>query len=87
MFEIKSERDLVIVPVSYFKGMEGMLQSLAELVEVRNLDAMEQFIYLREWLNASKVDKETRKMHPNLQWDNIHLLLPLEENCDGQCML
>ena len=42
---------------------------------------MEQFLCLRDWMNPEKVDREVRKNFPNLRWDNIHLLLPPEENC------
>ena len=81
MLEINSEKDLVVVPVSYFKGMEQMLKELAEEVDVNTLGTMEKFLCLREWLKPDKVDRESRKMFPNLRWDNIHLLLPQEENC------
>ena len=81
MPEIKSEKDLIVVPVSYFKGMELMLEELAGVVNVRTLDAMGKFLCLREWMNPEKVDRESRRMFPNLRWDNIHLLLPQEENC------
>ena len=81
MLEIKSEKDLIVVPVSYFKGMELMLEELAGVVNVRTLDAMGKFLCLREWMNPEKVDRESRRMFPNLRWDNIHLLLPQEENC------
>lgn len=81
MLEIKSEKDLVVVPVSYFKGMELMLEELAGAVDVNTLGTMEKFLCLRDWLNPDKVDRETRKMFPNLRWDSIHLLLPQEESC------
>ena len=81
MLEIKSEKDLVVVPVSYFKGMELILEELAASVDVKTLNAMEKFLCLRDWMNPNKVDRESRKMFPNLRWDNIHLLLPQEENC------
>ena len=81
MLEIKSEKDLVVVPVSYFKGMELILEELAVSVDVKTLNAMEKFLCLRDWMNPEKVDRESRKMFPNLRWDNIHLLLPQEENC------
>ena len=81
MPEIKAEKDLVVVPVSYFKGMEQMLEELAGAVDVKTLNAMEKFLCLRDWMNPEKVDRESRKMFPNLRWDNIHLLLPQEENC------
>ena len=81
MTEIKSEKDLVVVPVSYFKGMEQMLEELAGYVDVKTLDSMEKFLCLRDWMNPDKVDRESRKMFPNLRWYNIHLLLPQEENC------
>ena len=81
MLEIKSEKDLVVVPVSYFKGMELILEELAVSVDVKTLNAMEKFLCLRDWMNPDKVDRESRKMFPNLRWDNIHLLLPQEENC------
>ncbi len=79
--EIKSENDLIVVPVSYFNGMEKRLEELAGLVDVKTLDAMEKFLCLREWLNPDKVDRESKRMFPNLRWDNIHLLLPQEESC------
>lgn len=79
--EIKSEKDLVIVPVSYFKGMEKKLEELAGTVDIKTLDAMEKFLCLREWLNPDKVDRESKRMFPNLRWDNIHLILPQEESC------
>lgn len=79
--EIKSENGLVVVPVSYFKGMVKRLEELAGVVDVKTLDAMEKFLCLRDWLNPDNVDREVRKMFPNLRWDNIHLLLPQEENC------
>ena len=81
MPEIKSEKDLVVVPVSYFKGMEWILEELAVSVDVKTLNAMEKFLCLRDWMNPEKVDRESRRMFPNLRWDNIHLLLPKEENC------
>lgn len=81
MPEIKSEKDLIVVPVSYFNGMEKRLEELAGLVDVKTLDAMEKFLCLREWLNPDKVDRESKRMFPNLRWDNIHLLLPQEESC------
>ena len=81
MTEIKSEKDLIVVPVSYFKGMEQMLKELAEEVDVNTLGTMEKFLCLQDWMDPEKVDRETRKMFPNLRWDNIHLLLPQEENC------
>lgn len=79
--EIKSENDLIVVPVSYFNGMEKRLEELAVSVDVKTLNAMEKFLCLRDWMNPEKVDRESRKMFPNLRWDNIHLLLPQEENC------
>lgn len=79
--KIKSENDLIVVPVSYFNGMEKRLEELAGLVDVKTLDAMEKFLCLREWLNPDKVDRESKRMFPNLRWDNIHLLLPQEESC------
>ena len=84
MLEIKSEKDLIVVPVSYFKGMELMLEELARVVNVRTLDAMGKFLCLREWMNPEKVNRESRKMFPNLCWDNIHLLLPTEESSTNQ---
>lgn len=77
---IKSEEDLVVVPVSYFKGMEKMLESIVGMVEINNFEIMDKFLCLRKWMNPDNVDKETRKMFPNLRWDNIHLLLPQEAN-------
>ena len=56
MPEIKSEKDLVVVPVSYFKGMEQMLEELAGAVDVNTLDSMEKFLCLRDWMNPNKVD-------------------------------
>ena len=79
--EIKSEKDLVIVPVSYFKGMEKKLEERAGTVDIKTLDALEKFLCLREWLNPDKVDRESKRMFPNLRWDNIHLILPQEESC------
>ena len=84
MTEIKSEKDLIVVPVSYFKGMELMLEELAGVVNVRTLDAMGKFLCLREWMNPEKVNRESRRMLPNLRWDNIHLLLPTEESSTNQ---
>lgn len=85
VFKINSEKDLVVAPVSYFKGMEDMLQKFVNAIEIHDLDVMEQLLHLRDWMNAAKVDEEVRKMYPNLQWDNIHLLLPQEESCCNQC--
>ena len=84
LLEIKSEKDLVVVPVSYFKGMEQMLEELAGAVDVNTLGTMEKFLCLRDWMNPNKVDRESRKMFPNLRWYNIHLLLPTEESSTNQ---
>lgn len=81
MQEIRTPNDLIVAPTSYFKGMEQRLEKLARIVEVKTFDGMEQFLSLRDWMNPEKVDREVRKNFPNLRWDNIHLLLPPEENC------
>ena len=75
----KNENNLIVVNADYFKGLEKMLNDIAGAVEVNSLDAMQKFIHLREWLNPQKVDKESRRLL-NLRWENIHLLLPQEEN-------
>lgn len=87
MNKIKSTEDLVVVPKSYFEGMTKRLETLVEKIEIHDFETMEQILYLRDWLVASKVDREIRKLHPNIQWDNIHLLLPPKENCpyQGNC--
>ena len=81
MGKINTEKDLVIVPVAYFEGMKSALQEFANLIEIHDLDAMEQLLDLREWMDSTKVDKEARKQNPNLRWNNIHLLLPQEKSC------
>ena len=81
MTEIKSDKDLIVVPVSYFSGMEKRLEELAGAVDVNTFGTMEKFLCLRDWMNPNKVDRETRKMFPNVRWDSIHLLLPQEESC------
>ena len=78
MQSITTESDIVIVSKTYFFEMEKALESLLNEVDVKNFSTLEKFLYLRDWLSANKVNKEMRKLYPNLQWDNIRQLLPQE---------
>ena len=80
MKEIKSVNDLVVVPVSYFNGMEKELQKILNKVDIHDMDAMEQVLHMRKWLKTKTVYEETKRLYPNLRLENIHLLLPQEES-------
>lgn len=80
MQEIKSEKDILIIPRRYFHGMTSALEALVRKIEIKDFETMERLLYLRDWLDAAKVDRETRNMYPTVRWDNIHLLLPQEEH-------
>jgi hypothetical protein len=73
-------KDFLIVPKTYFDVMQKKLQELAKDVDISDFKTMEKFLYLRDWLNASKVDRETRVMYPDMNFDNIHLLLQQEKD-------
>lgn len=81
MQEITSEKDLLIVPTSYFEGLERMLQEFVNDIEIHNLNTMEKLLHLRKQLKPKIVNEEVRKYHPTIQWDNIHLVLPPKANC------
>lgn len=85
MQDINSENDLLIVPTSYFDGLERMLQEFVDRVEIHDMDTMEKLLHLRKHLKAKTVNEEARKYFPTIRWDNIHLLLPQQENCSHQC--
>lgn len=80
MKEIKSVNDLVVVPVSYFDGMEKELQKILNKVDIHDMDVMEQVLHMRKWLKTKTVYEETKRLYPNLRLENIHLLLPQEES-------
>lgn len=80
MIEIKNESDLVIVPKTYFDGMQDRLGKLISNININDFETMEQLIYLRDWLTAAKVDREMRNIYPKIRWENVRLLLPPEEN-------
>jgi hypothetical protein len=80
MKEIKSVNDLVVVPVSYFNGMEKELQKILNKVDIHDMDVMEQVLHMRKWLKTKTVYEETKRLYPNLRLENIHLLLPQEES-------
>lgn len=79
MKEIKSANDIIVVPVSYFNGMEKELQKILNKVDIRDMDVMEQVLHMRKWLKTKTVYEETKRLYPNLRLENIHLLLPQEE--------
>ena len=79
MKEIKSANDIIVVPVSYFTGMEKELQEILHKVDLHDMDVMEQDLHLRTWLKTKTVYEETKRLYPNLRLENIHLLLPQEE--------
>lgn len=81
MQEIKNEKDLVIVPTSYFEGLERMLQEFVDEVEVHDMDTMQKLLHLRKHLKPKVVNEEARAHFPTIQWGNIHLLLPPQEHC------
>ena len=78
MQSITTENDIVIVSKTYFEEMEKALENLLNEVDVKNFSTLEKFLYLRDWMDAAKVDREMRKLYPNLKWDNIRQLLPQE---------
>lgn len=80
MKEIKSVNDLVVVPVSYFNGMEKELQKILNKVDIHDMNVMEQVLHMRKWLKPKTVYEETKRLYPNLRLENIHLLLPQEES-------
>lgn len=80
MKEIKSANDIIVVPVSYFNGMEKELQKILNKVEIHDMDVMEQVLHMRKWLKTKTVYEETKRLYPNLRLENIHLLLPQEES-------
>lgn len=85
MLKVISEEDLIVVPVSYFNGMELQLQEMLNKIEIHDMDTMEQILQIRKWLNAKTVNEEMRRLYPELNWNNIRLLLPQEENCSCSC--
>ena len=85
MKEIKSSNDLIVVPVSYFNGMEKELQKILNKVDIHDMDAMEQVLHMRKWLKPKTVYEETKRLYPNLCLENIHLLLPQEEESSCEC--
>lgn len=80
MKEIKSANDIIVVPVSYFNGMEKELQKILNKVDIHDMDVMEQVLHMRKWLKTKTVYQETKRLYPNLRLENIHLLLPQEES-------
>lgn len=80
MKEIKSANDIIVVPVSYFNGMEKELQKILNKVDIHDMDVMEQVLHMRKWLKTKTVYEETKRLYPNLRLENIHLLLPQEES-------
>lgn len=85
MKEIKSVNDLIVVPVSYFNGMEKELQKILNKVDIHDMDVMEQVLHMRKWLKTKTVYEETKRLYPNLRLENIHLLLPQEEESSCEC--
>lgn len=81
MQSINSENDLLVVPTSYFEGLERMLQSFVDEVEVHDMDTMQKLLNLRAHLKPKAVNEEARAHFPTIQWNNIHLLLPPKGNC------
>lgn len=79
MFKAISEEDLIVVPSSYFKGMESQLQEMLNKIEIHDMDVMEQILQIRKWLNAKTVNEEMRRLYPELNWNNVRLLLPRED--------
>lgn len=85
MKEIKSANDIIVVPVSYFNGMEKELQKILNKVDIHDMDVMEQVLHMRKWLKTKTVYEETKRLYPNLRLENIHLLLPQEEESSCEC--
>ena len=86
MQSINSEKDLLIVPTSYFEGLEKMLQDFVNEVEVHDMDSMEKLLHLRRFLKPNIANEEVHRCFPTIRWDNVHLLLPLQESC-SHCSL
>jgi len=82
-----SKQKIVVVSKSYFDGMNKKLEELIACVGIHDFETMDKVLYLRKWLDASNVDREMRIQNPNLRWENIHLLLPRGDDCDGRCSL
>lgn len=78
--EIKSANDIIVVPVSYFNGMEKELQKILNKVDIHDMDVMEQVLHMRKWLKTKTVYEETKRLYPNLRLENIYLLLPQEDS-------
>ena len=72
MKEIKSANDIIVVPVSYFNGMEKELQKILNKVDIHDM-------------KTKTVYEETKRLYPNLRLENIHLLLPQEEENSCEC--
>ena len=85
MQKIKGEKDLLILPTSYMQGLERMLEEIVSVVDTHSLEAMNKIVNLQRWLQPHIADNEIRKSFPDIQWDNVHLLLPPKENCSCQC--
>ena len=83
MKEIKSANDIIVVPVSYFNGMEKELQKILNKVDIHDMDVMEQVLHMRKWLKTKTVYEETKRLY--LRLENIHLLLPQEEENSCEC--
>ena len=60
MKEIKSANDIIVVPVSYFNGMEKELQKILNKVDIHDMDVMEQVLHMRKWLKTKPYMKKQR---------------------------
>lgn len=57
MKEIKSANDIIVVPVSYFNGMEKELQKILNKVDIHDMDVMEQVLHMRKVQKSKRVQK------------------------------
>ena len=81
MIEIKSEKDLVVVPKKYLEGVQEQIRRIVSELNVADIETMRKILSLYDWLDAKYIERDLKNFSPNLRLENIRLLLPQEGSC------
>ena len=73
--------EILIVPRHYFDGMQRDLQELVDRLEIHDMNVMQSLLRFRDWLKPITVEEEVRERYPDINWNNIPLLLQPREEC------
>lgn len=81
MIEIKSEKDIVVVPKKYLEGLQEQIKRIVSGLNVSDIETMRKILSLYDWLDVKYIERDLKNFFPNLKLENIHLLLPQEGSC------